>query len=65
MIFLYHTTVENPTTVYCDTEADVSELPTFCANKGVMPGSVCKVIESGAVYMMNSSREWIKQGGEA
>ena len=62
MIFVYRTTRENVTTVYCDTAAEVAELPVFCADRGVMPGSTCKVIENGAVYMMNSSGQWIRQG---
>lgn len=64
MIFVYRTTREDVTTVYVDSEEEVAELPTFCANRGVMPGSTCKVIENGAVYMMNSSGQWIRQGGE-
>jgi hypothetical protein len=40
----------------CDTEADVSTLPTSnCA-----AGSTCLVIESSNVYVLNSEKVWKK-----
>lgn len=65
MVFIYRTTREDTTRLFCDTEADVSSLPEFCRNKGIMPGSVCRVVENGNEYMMDSSGVWHKQGGEA
>lgn len=40
----------------CDYESDVADLPT---NRG--PGSTARVIESGNVYILNNSHQWIKQ----
>lgn len=39
-----------------DTAAEISNLPTDCA-----AGSRAKVIETGDIYIFNSSKEWIKQ----
>ena len=38
-----------------DTENDIKDLPT-----NITPGSVCIVIETSNVYMLNGSREWKK-----
>jgi len=40
----------------CDTEADVSNLPT----ENCEAGSSCLVIESSNVYILNSEKEWKK-----
>ena len=61
MIWTYRTTVEDITTIYADSEDDVPELPVWCEGRGVMPGSVCHVIGSSNKYMMNSSKQWIRQ----
>lgn len=41
---------------FCDTESDVTKLPTDCA-----PGSTAKVIETGNVYMADSTGKWVHQ----
>lgn len=38
-----------------DTEADIKDLPT-----NIYPGSVCIVIETSNVYMLNSEKKWKK-----
>lgn len=43
---------------YLDSEADVASLPT---RGNVCPGSVAYIIATGAVYMLNNSKQWIKQ----
>lgn len=40
----------------CDTEDDIQNLPST----GCAPGSVAFIIETGAVYMMNSKGEWVE-----
>ncbi|MCM1324404.1 MAG: hypothetical protein NC218_09645 [Acetobacter sp.] len=42
-----------------DTESDVSKLPTYCAM-----GSSATVIATGAKYMLNSNKQWVKQPTE-
>ena len=42
----------------CDNEADAADLP-ICAC-----GSIAVIIETGNVYVVNSSGEWVKFGGE-
>ena len=44
----------------CDTNEDIDLLPLDDT-----PGSSALVIDSGALYILNSSHEWKKQGGEA
>ena len=39
----------------CDTPEDLNALPTSCAM-----GSVCLVISTSEVYMLNSQKEWVK-----
>ena len=63
MIFVYRTTREDVTTVYVDSAEEVAELPTFCANRGIMPGSLAIVCENGSRYRMDSNGTWHKQGG--
>ena len=41
---------------FCDTESDVAQLPMNCA-----PGSTAKVIETGNVYMADSTGKWVHQ----
>ncbi len=36
-----------------DKESDIADLPT-----NVYPGSVCIVVESSNVYMLNNDKEW-------
>jgi hypothetical protein len=40
-----------------DTEADISRLPECCV------GSSALVVESGAIYMVNASGDWVMYGG--
>ena len=40
-----------------DTDSDVAELPT-----DVYPGSTCIVADSTNVYILNTSKQWIKLG---
>ena len=40
-----------------DTEADVASLPECCT------GSTALVVESGNIYMVNASGEWVVFGG--
>lgn len=42
--------------LYCDTEADVANLPTSEDEIGL--GSTCLVIESSNVYILGSNRTW-------
>ena len=44
----------------CDDESDKSNIPTA----DLPMGSKCYVIANSARYILNSSKEWIKQGGE-
>lgn len=47
-----------------DTEADVANLPTSeDYNGGLIPGADCMVIESGNVYILDSTRTWSPIGG--
>ena len=39
----------------CDTQEDLSFLPTGCA-----PGSLAYVIETGNIYVMNSLKKWVE-----
>lgn len=39
-----------------DTEADVADLPT--SFKEAYPGSVCIVVETSNVYMLNNDMQW-------
>lgn len=39
-----------------DTQEDIKNLPT----SGIQMGSTAFVISTGAVYMLNSSKEWIE-----
>ena len=39
----------------CDSPEDLKALPTSCAM-----GSVCLVISTSEVYMLNSQKEWVK-----
>lgn len=41
-----------------DTQDDLSQLPT-----NVKAGSTALVISSGALYMLNGSKQWIEIGG--
>ena len=41
----------------CDTEADVENLPQCC------PMSTAVVADSGSVYIVNASGNWVKFGG--
>ena len=41
----------------CDTDADVSTLPKCCT------GSTAVSIESGKVFIVNTSGEWVAFGG--
>lgn len=41
----------------CDTEADVASLPASCAQ------STALVAETGNVYIVNASGNWVKFGG--
>lgn len=43
--------------IICDTEADVASLPAACAQ------STCLVAETGNVYIVNASGNWVKMGG--
>lgn len=45
----------------CDTEADVAKLQTEHPNCGA--GSTALVVETGNVYMVNASGNWVKFGG--
>lgn len=48
--------------IIVDTEAEVSSVDT----KEACPGSIIYVVENGAMYMLNTKNEWIKQlGGNA
>ena len=44
-------------TYICDTETDASSLPEAPAQ------STCLVAETGAVYIVNASGNWVKMGG--
>ena len=44
----------------CDTEADIASLPTN--KKEVYPGSTCLVAQTGEVYVLNASNQWVKLG---
>lgn len=43
----------------CDTEADVATLPSCCAKSTAM------VADTGNVYIVNASGQWVLFGGEA
>lgn len=43
--------------VICDTEIDVADLPESPT------GSTALVVETGTVYMVNASGNWVKFGG--
>ena len=43
-----------------DGESDISSLPT---DDSIAIGSDCLVIETGDVYILNSTRTWAKLGG--
>lgn len=62
MIWTYLTTYERTTEVFADSEEDMEHITEYCRHKGIMPGSVCRVIASGAMYVMDSNGNWIKQG---
>lgn len=40
----------------CDYDSDVNSLPTSCG-----AGSTARVVESGDIYILNNSHEWVKQ----
>lgn len=42
----------------CDTAADIANLPDHTE---VAMGSICYVIETGDMYMLNSQDVWVKQ----
>ena len=46
-----------PLEIICDTEADVAKL------ESAPPLSTCLVAETGAVYIVNASGNWVKMGG--
>lgn len=39
-----------------DTPSDIDKLPTYCKM-----GSSARVISTGDLYLLNSSKEWVKQ----
>lgn len=41
----------------CDTEDDVAKLPKCCTNSKAL------VVDTGDVYMVNASCNWVKFGG--
>lgn len=43
---------------YCDTEADVENLPACCT------GSTAVIVSSGAVMMVNASGTWVEFGAD-
>ena len=45
----------------CDEDADISDLPT--SEDEVEIGASCLSIESGDLYILNSSRTWVRLGG--
>lgn len=64
----------NQKTFFCDSTADISNLPTITSdgekqgddpvsNKKVGLGSTCLVVGTGDVYMLDSNNEWTKLGG--
>jgi hypothetical protein len=44
--------------IVCDTAADIANLPDHTE---VAMGSICYVIETGDMYMLNSQDVWVKQ----
>lgn len=48
-------------TYYADSASDVQNLPTD--PEVINKGSVCLIISTGEVYMLNSSYEWEVLGG--
>lgn len=42
----------------CDSESDVANLPTCC------PQSTAVICETGDLYIVNASGQWVKFGGE-
>lgn len=47
--------------IFIDTEDELSEILKKEAYKNICPGSIVYVIETGAVYILNSQKEWIAQ----
>ena len=45
----------------CNTESDVSSLPTNV--EGVNPGSAAVIVSNASVYLLNASNQWVKFGG--
>ena len=45
----------------CDADSDIANLPT--SEDEVEIGASCLSIESGDLYMLNSSRNWVRLGG--
>lgn len=45
----------------CNTESDVSSLPTNV--DGVNPGSAAVIVSNASVYLLNASNQWVKFGG--
>lgn len=43
---------------YCDTEADVSDLPACCT------GSTAVIVSTGQIMMVNASGEWVEFGAD-
>ena len=53
------TKVALPMQYVCDPESDVADLPGV---ETCTPGSSCVVVATGAMYLMDSTGTWVKQG---
>lgn len=49
--------------IYCSTQSDVANLPTFATENDLKPGSTCLCIGTGqnsAVYAMKEDNSWVQ-----
>ena len=46
---------------FCDSVADVADLPQFAQDNNLSMGSSCYCIDNGTLYMMKSDGTWKEQ----
>lgn len=46
---------------FLDTEDELEDILKSAAGKDACPGSIAYIIATGAVYILNSQKEWIAQ----
>lgn len=50
--------------IFLDTEDELKDILKTKAYENICPGSIAYVISTGAVYILNSEKEWVLQGEE-